>query len=95
MPDDLIVISLILVFLNEVCCTGKRNLIDIFINLIGCHADAVILKGNGFVIGINNDIHSALIILRLLPLPDESQLFKLCNCIAGIGNLLTDKNILV
>ena len=44
MTDDLIVIGLIFVFLDEIRCTGKRNLVDILLYFIGSNSKTVIDK---------------------------------------------------
>ena len=44
MTDDLIVIGFIFVFLDEIRCTGKCNLVDIFFYFIGSHSKTVIDK---------------------------------------------------
>ena len=44
MTDNLIVIGFIFVFLDEIRCTGKCNLVDIFFYFIGSHSKTVIDK---------------------------------------------------
>ena len=40
--DDLIGIGFIFVLFDEIRCTGKSNLVNVFLNLIECHSESVI-----------------------------------------------------
>ena len=44
MADDLIIVGFVFVFLEEISCSGKCNLVDIFFYFIGSHSETVIDK---------------------------------------------------
>ncbi len=93
--DDLVIVGLVLILLDEIRRTGEGDLVDVLFNLFLGHTDTVVAEGNGLLLRIHGHIHSALVILRLLPLADERQLLQLCHRIAGIGDLLTNEDILI
>ena len=75
--DNLIIVGLILILVDEVGRTGEGDLIDVLLDLLFRHTDTVILEGDGLMLGIDDHIHSALIVRRLRPLTDEAQLLQL------------------
>ena len=95
MSDDLIICCLILVFLQKIRGTGKCNLIDILVDLIGSHTDSVINKGKSLVLCAGNDVNAVWSVIAFLEFTNQCQLAKLCNCIAGIGYHLTDEDIVI
>ena len=42
--DDLIVVCFVFVFFNEICCAGKCDLVDVFLNLVCGHTKTIIDK---------------------------------------------------
>ena len=62
MTDDLILICFILIFFDEISCTGKCDLIDIFFNLVSCHTKTIIGDGYFFVVRIYDDLQLGFII---------------------------------
>ena len=86
MPDNLILIGLILILVHEILNTGKSDLIDVLINLLLRHTKAVIGNSNGLVSGVHRHLNLVFHILRFLILPHQLKLFKLGNCIAAIAD---------
>ena len=66
MSDDLILICLILVLRHKVLNTGKRDLVDVLVDLFLCHAKAVVLNGNGLFIWIYTDLDLVFYLFRFL-----------------------------
>ena len=44
MPDNLVLIRLILVFLNKIRRAGESDLVDVLLHLVRRHADTVVDK---------------------------------------------------
>ena len=95
MTDDLVFICLVLIFCQEILCTGKCDLVDILFHFLGGHTDTIILDGDGLVLGIDGNLNLILRILRLLVLAHQRQLFQLRDRVASIGNQLTIENIMI
>ena len=95
MPNNLIAVSFILVFFDKISCTGESNLGNILLNFFLRHANTVIFKANGFCIRIHNNAYPTFIVCRLLPFGNQSKLFQLGYRVGSIGNLFTNKNVLI
>ena len=48
-------VGIIFVLVQEVVCTRKCNLVDVLLNLVGCHTYTTISNGNGLGILVNAD----------------------------------------
>ena len=95
MADNLITVGFVFILFDEIRCTGKSNLGNILFYFFLRHTDTVILKANGFCIGIHNNAYTTFIVCRLLPFGNQGKLLQLSYRIGSIGNLLTYKNILI
>ena len=84
MTDDLVLIGFVLILLKEIRRAGKCNLVDVFLNLIGGHADSVINKGDRLLLRIGADRDLPLVVVRKLRLADQSKLFKLRHRITAV-----------
>ena len=93
--DNLIRVTLVLIFLNEIRRTGKSNLVDILVNLFRRHSQTVVGKGQGLLLRVNDHVNPCLIILRQGVLAHHVKLFQLCHCITAVGDQLPVKNIMV
>ena len=76
-------IGVILIFLQEVVGSRKRNLIDVFVYFFCCQADTMIGYGNRIL--TQRHVHSQITGFTL-KLTDRSQCFKLLRSIDGIRN---------
>ena len=63
MADD--GVGIVLVLLQEVVGAGESYLVDVLLNLLGCHADAVVAHGDGLGILVDADAHLQLAHLTL------------------------------
>ena len=73
MSDDLIFIGLIFIFIQEILCAGKSNLVNVLLHFFLSHANAVICHGNSLVRRVHNYLNLVLHILRLFKLPHQLQ----------------------
>ena len=64
MADDLILAGFVFVFLQEIRSAGKGDLVDVFLHLVGGHADSVVDHLDGLVRGVDTHLHLGLIALR-------------------------------
>ena len=71
MPDNLLVIRLILVFLKKICRSRKGDLVDIFLHFICCHPKSVVCKSNRLILRIYLYIDFRPVIIRQLCLSDQ------------------------
>ena len=95
MTDDLVGIALVLIFLNEICCAGKCDLVDVLFHFVGGHAQTVILEGQCLLFRIHDDIHTSLIAFRHGIFSHHVQLFQLGHGIAAVRDQLSVKNIVI
>ena len=95
MSDDLIARRLVLVFLKEVLCAGEGDIVDIFPDLVRCHAETVIRKRHRLLIRIDGNVDASLVIVRQLTLSHQRKLLPFRDGIASVGDHLTDKNVMV
>ena len=95
MSDDLILVGFVLILLQELRSSGKRDLRDVLFHLIGGHTDTVIDELQRFLVRIHNHFDLALVILRKRILAHDLQLFQLCDGVAAVGHHLTDKDIVI
>ena len=75
MANDLIVISLVFVFLDEICRTGKSDLVDVLLHLVRGHAKSGINKLECLLLWIDNDMNILLHICRILILSHHLKFF--------------------
>ena len=95
MPDNLVCITLVLIFLNKICSTGERNLINILLHFVRSHSQTIVRKGQGLLLRIHHHIYPGLIPFRQRIFPHHIQLLQLCHSIAAVGNQLPVKDIVV
>ena len=95
MSDDLVSGSLVLVFFQERLRAGKRDIIDVFLDLISGHAKAVITDLDNLFRRVDDDIDPCLIIFRQFIITDHIQLFQLGDRVAAVGDQLSQKDIMV
>ena len=95
MTDDLIIVCLVLIFLYEIGGTGKSDLINVFLHLIGCHSQTVIDELKCLVLRIADYLNLWLVILGKSILSHHIKLLKLCDGITTIGNQLSVKNVMI
>ena len=95
MTDDIISGRLVLVLLDKLRCAGKCDLCDVLDDLVLRHADTVIRKGQRLRIRINRDMDFIFIVVRRLEFADALEPLQLRDCVAGIRDLLADKDIAV
>ena len=95
MPDDLILICLVLVLLQKTLRTGKGDLIDVGFYFVCGHTNSVIDKGQCLFFGVGNHINPVLLPFRRFIFAHQRKLFQFSNRITTIGNHFTDKNIVI
>ena len=77
MTDDLVFVCFVLIFCQEILCTGKCDLVNVLFYFLGSHTDTIILDGDRLVLGINGNLNLILRLPRLLILAHQRQLFQL------------------
>ena len=95
MADNLVVVGLILIFRDEIRSAGKSDLIDILLNLVRSHADAVIDEFQSLLLRIHDHGNPGLIVFRQGILAHHIQLFQLRDGVAAVGNQLPVEDIVV
>ena len=95
MTDDLVGIALVLIFLNEIRCAGKCDLVDVLFHFVVSHAQTVILEGQCLLFRIHDDIHTSLIAFRQGIFSHHVQLFQLGHGIAAVRDQLSVENIVI
>ena len=92
MPND--GIGIILIFIQEIRHTRERNLIDIFLNLLGRHTNTIIANRDGLCRLIQRDAHRQIaqfaFIIALL-----GQRFQLLCGINSVAHQLTQKYLMI
>ena len=87
-------IGIILIFIQEIGHTRERNLIDIFLNLLGRHTNAVITNRDGLCRLIQRDAHRQIaqfaFIIALL-----GQRFQLLRGIDSVAHQLAQKYLMI
>ena len=95
MTDDLVGIALVLIFLNEIRCARKCDLVDVLFHFVVSHAQTVILEGQCLLFRIHDDIHTSLIAFRQGIFSHHVQLFQLGHGIAAVRDQLSVENIVI
>ena len=95
MANDLVIICLVLIFTDEVCRSGKSDLVDIFLHLICSHTDTIIGEGQCLCFRIHYNIDPCLIILRQLVLSHHIQLLQLRDRITAVRDQFSVKDIVI
>lgn len=92
MSDD--GIGLVLIFLHEIGDTGERYLVDILVDLVGCHTDTAVAdcQRAGFLVEAHVDGEVAGIALEIA-LADER--FQLLCGVDGIADHLAEEDLVV
>ena len=87
--------ALFLVLFDEIHRAGESDLVDVGADLIGRHADAVVLNRQGTSLAVIDDIDAVGLILRDFGFAKDSQPLELGNGIGRIGDEFAQENILV
>ena len=95
MSDDLIFVSLIFIFLQKLCRTGKCDLSNIFFHLISGHTKTGINEFQCLLFRIHDHLDLVLVSFRECILTHNLQFFQFGNGITSIGNHLTEENVMV
>ena len=53
MTDDLVFIGFVFILFEEILSTGESDLVDVLIDLLGCHTDTPVRDRDRFVIELN------------------------------------------
>ncbi len=91
--DDLVFIFDIFELLHELLGGGESDLVDIFADFIGGHADAVVLDGQGAGILVDADV-DGVIVGNLQPF-DDVDMLQLMNGVDRVGDQLPQENFMV
>ena len=84
MTDDLVFVGLVFVFFKEIRSSGKRYLVDVLFHFFGGHADTVIDKCEGLLLGIRANGNAPFVVLGKLRLADQRKLFQLRHGITAV-----------
>ena len=95
MPDDLILICLILILLQELRCTGKCDVCDVLLYFLSGHAKSVVNKCQRLRLIIHDHVNRRFVIIRQMLLANRIQLSALRNRVTRIRNHLTYENVLI
>ena len=96
MADDSgLVRGLLLILGNEVQSSGESDLIDILIDLLGCHTDSVILEYDSLCIVIVDNVDLVVFAVGNICLAEFNQSFKLSHCISAVGHQLSYEYVLI
>ena len=95
MADDLVRIALVLILLDKVGGAGERDLVDLLLHLVRCHAQSIVRKGQGLLLRIDYYVYPGLISLRQSILSHHVQFLKLRHGVAAIGNQFPVKDVVV
>jgi len=74
--------------------SGKRDLIDVAIDLLAGHPDAVVGDGDGLGVAVERDVDAVGVVLNLR-LRERDETLELGDGVRRVGDGLADKNILV
>ena len=93
MADDAALVALLgLILLQKFLRAGESHLRDVFFDLLGSHADAVIGHGERAGLLVGDHVHAVGIIRSLTRLDEQ---LVLGDGVAGVRDDLADENILV
>ncbi len=95
MTDDLVIICLVLILRKEVRCAGESDVVDVLLDFIRGHTDAVIRKRHRLLLGIYTDIDARFVAFRIFKFTHRIEFFQLRDCIAAVRYKLTDENVVV
>ena len=95
MSDDLVFVCLVLIFLQELCCTGKCDLSDVFFHLVSSHTKTGINELQCLLFRIHDHFNLVLMSFRECILTHNLQFFQFGDGITSVGNHLTEKNVMV
>ena len=93
--DHIVLRGLVLIFLEKLCCSGKRDLCDVFFHFVRSHSKSVIDELHRLLFRIDNNFYLRFIPFWKLVLAHHIQLFQFRDRIASVGYHLTHKNIMV
>ena len=82
------------VFGEEVLCTGKCDLVDVFVHLLGAHTDAVVNDAYGFVIFVHLYLNGE-VTQFAVGFAQRGQRLDLLGGIYRVGNQLSKENFVV
>ena len=75
MPDDLVLVGLVLVLSQEVRSAGECDLIDIFLHFLRRHAKTVVDEFQSLLIRVHHNLHLGLVLVRKTVLSHHIQFF--------------------
>ena len=93
--DHIVLCRLVLIFLEELCRTGKSDLCNVFFHFFRSHSKTVINKLHRLLFRVDDNFDLRLIPLRKLILSHHIQLLKLRDRVAPVGDHLADKNVMI
>ena len=93
--DDLVAACLVFIFSKESFRAGKRDVVDVLLDLVRGHSDTVVRHLDGLVGGADFDVDPRLVIFRQRKRAHHIQLFELCDGIAAVGDQLSVENIVI
>ena len=96
MADDALLgrVALAFVLADEIQRAGKRDLIDVAVDLLAGHPDAVVGDGDGLGVAVERDVDAVGVVLNLR-LRERDETLELGDGVRRVGDGLADKNILV
>ncbi len=84
----------VFVLVYKLLCTGERDLVDIAIHLLSCHADTVIADGQGFLRFVEANAY-AQVAQVALGFTHRRQGLQLLRRIYGVTDQLTQKDLVI
>ena len=95
MTDHLVCICLVFVFLQKFRRTGKGDLGNVFLHLIGSHTDTVIDKFQCFFFRVYDYLNAGFVIFGKLVFAHDVQLFQLGDGVAAVGDKFANENVMI
>lgn len=86
--------SIVLILFQEVIRTRKGYLVDVFVNLLGCHSNATVRNRKSPFRLINADANRQIAHFTL-EVALHGQSLELLGCVYGIAHNLAEKNLMV
>ena len=94
MSDNPSIFRRILIFFKEFLRTGKRHLVDVFLNFLARHPKTLIFNRKRFRLFINFHLDDRISIIHFR-FTNNRQMFQFRRCIRRVGDQFTKKDLVI